>query len=87
VKELTRASLYNYLLVEQRKIQSALDEDDEGPNSEIRRGARAMAPRIIKGCTLGRESNEAHFAIKSVHSNDGALVDAIFEIVKSQHGY
>ena len=60
MKELTRTALYGYLLAEQGKIQSALDEDAEGPNAEIRRGAWAMAQRIIEDFELGPTSNDLH---------------------------
>jgi hypothetical protein len=60
MKELTRTTLYKYLLAEQGKIQSSLDEDDEGPNAEIRRGAWAMAQRIIEDFKLGPASKDLH---------------------------
>jgi hypothetical protein len=60
MKELTRTALYEYLLAEQGKIQSALDEDDQGPNAEIRRGAWAMAQRIIEDFGLRPENEEMH---------------------------
>jgi hypothetical protein len=55
MKEFTRPALYNYLLKEQGKIQAALEEEDEGPNAEIRRGAWAMAQRIIEDLSVGRQ--------------------------------
>jgi hypothetical protein len=60
MKELTRPALYNYLLKEQAKIQSALDDDADGPNAEIRRGAWAMAQRIVEDFGLRPEHEEMH---------------------------
>jgi len=60
MKELTRTVLYEYLLAEQEKIQASLDEDGDGSNAEIRRGAWAMAQRIIEDFTLGPKGKEVH---------------------------
>jgi hypothetical protein len=60
MKELTRPALYTYLLKEQAKIQSALDDDADGPNAEIRRGAWAMAQRIVEDFGLRPEHEEMH---------------------------
>jgi hypothetical protein len=60
MKEFTRPALYNYLLTEQGKIQAALDEEDEGTNAETRRGAWAMAQRIIEDFGLRPEHEEMH---------------------------
>jgi hypothetical protein len=58
VEELTRSALYQYLLTEQGKIQSALNEDSDGPNAEIRLGDRAMAQRIIEDFKLGPTNDD-----------------------------
>ena len=60
MKKLTRIALYEYLLAEQGKIQSALDQDSEGPLAEVQRGAWAMAQRIVEDFKLGPKNKDLH---------------------------
>lgn len=60
MKELTRLTLYNYLFAEQGRIRAALDENEEGPESEVLRGQWAMAQRIIEDFRLRPEHEEMH---------------------------
>ena len=58
MKELTRPALYNYLFAEQGRIRSALDENEEGPESEVLRGQWAMAQKVIEDFGLRPEIEE-----------------------------
>jgi hypothetical protein len=42
------------------KVQTALEEEAEGPSAELRRGAWAMAQRIIERFELGPKGSELH---------------------------
>jgi hypothetical protein len=58
MNELTRNALYKFLLPQQVEIQAALDQDNQGPEAEVRRGQWAMAQKIIEHFELGRELRE-----------------------------
>jgi hypothetical protein len=55
MNELTRNALYKFLLTHQVEIQAALDNDNEGPEAEVRRGQWAMTQMIIEHYELGKE--------------------------------
>ena len=56
MNELTRQSLYQYLLDIQAKIQSVLEVDEESHDVESLRGQWAIAQKIIEHFGLGPDS-------------------------------
>jgi len=60
MKELTRPTLYNYLLYEQGRIRASLEENEDRPESEALRGQWAMTQRIIGDFGLRPEIEEMH---------------------------
>jgi len=52
--------MYNYLFAEQGRIRSALDENEEGPESEVLRGQWAIAQKVIEDFGLRPENEEMH---------------------------
>jgi hypothetical protein len=58
MNELTRNALYKFLLSQQVEIQAALDQDDNSPEAEVRRGQWAMAQKIMEHFELGKELGE-----------------------------
>ena len=60
MKELTRPALYNYLFAEQGRIRASLDENEDGPESEVLRGQWTMAQKVIQDFGLRPENEEMH---------------------------
>ena len=60
MKELTRTTLYNYLLREQYRIHASLEVNEDRPESESLRGQWAMAQRIIEGFGLHPDHEDMH---------------------------
>jgi len=60
MKEFPRPALYNSLFAEQGRIRASLDENEEGPESEVLRGQWAMAQKIIEDFGLMPEIEEMH---------------------------
>jgi len=58
--ELTRPTLYNHLFAEQGRIRASLDENEEGPESEVLRGQWTMAQKIIEDFGVRPEIEEMH---------------------------
>jgi len=58
MNELTWNAPYKILLSQQVEIQVALDNDDEGPEAEVRRGQWAMAQKVILHFELGKDISE-----------------------------
>ena len=60
MKEFTRTTLYNYLLLEQGRIRASLEESEDRPETEVLRGQWAIAQRIIGEFGLRSEYEWMH---------------------------